>query len=418
MGFADNYLKKHQSFERLIAEEPATDLGIIVTIPCFNENEIVKALEGLYFCYRPKASVEIIVLINFPDVGSNELEKFHHDTYELLTKWSFQHNHANFKYFILLTKLPAKDAGVGYARKIAMDEAIHRFNYLNRSEGIIVGFDADCTVDSNYFVEIERLFSENPKANGCSIYFEHEVEGVDFPKEIYTAITKYELYLRYYIEALRMIGFPYAFHTIGSAFAVKASTYVKQGGMNKKKAGEDYYFLHKIIPLGYFHELNSTKVIPSPRPSNRVPFGTGKAVSKILQSPQLQYFTYSPKSFDELKLLFDLLPQFFKCNDKNVEIFILQLHPKLKGYLVEHNFLKKLEEINQNTSNLASFIQRFFSWFNGLMILHFLNESHTGVFEKVEIIDAATWILKKRGMNVNNANDRELLNIFRLMQHN
>ncbi len=418
MGFAEYYFNKQQSVERLIAEIPAPDLGIIITIPCFNENEIVKALEGLYFCDKPKGSVEVIVLINYAAGSSYDIAKIHKNTYELLNAWSLQHHQPNLKYFIFLKELSPRDAGVGYARKIAMDEALRRFNAINRSNGIIVGLDADCSVDKNYLVELEKLFTENPKTKACSIYFEHPMEGNEFQPEIYKSIIKYELYLRYYIEALRMIGFPYAYHTIGSAFAVKAEVYAKQGGMNKRKAGEDYYFLLKIIPLGDFCELNTTRVIPSPRPSDRVPFGTGAAVSKILQLPNFEYLTYNPNAFESLKLLFDLLPQFFKCNDKNVERLISQLHPTLKGYLVEHNFLKKLEEINQNTSSLASFIQRFFGWFNGLMILHFLNESHTGVFEKIEIIDAATWILKKRGVNVNHVNDRELLNIFRQIQHN
>src|SRR5213594_3575687 len=88
------------------------------------------------------------------------------------------------------------------------------------------------------------------------------------------AIAAYELHLRYYVRALRYAGFPYAHHTIGSCMAVRADVYKKQGGMNKRQAGEDFYFLQKIIPLGHFTDLTETKVIPSSRPSDRVPFGT------------------------------------------------------------------------------------------------------------------------------------------------
>ena len=64
------------------------------------------------------------------------------------------------------------------------------------------------------------------------------------------AIMKYELYLRYYRLALEYTGHPHAYHCIGSAFAVRTLDYVAQGGMNKRQAGEDFYFLQKLIATG------------------------------------------------------------------------------------------------------------------------------------------------------------------------
>src|SRR5262249_26021974 len=160
---------------------------------------------------------------------------------------------------------------------IGMDEALRRFDAVERPGGVIVGFDADCRCERNYLTAIERHFERNSNSPGCSIYFEHPLNGPLEPA-IYEAIAEYELHLRYYVQALRFGGFPHAFHTIGSSMAVRAGVYRKQGGMNKRKAGEDFYFLHKIIPLGGFTNLVETRVIPSPRASDRVPFGTGKAV--------------------------------------------------------------------------------------------------------------------------------------------
>ncbi|NJK86994.1 MAG: hypothetical protein HC906_14465 [Bacteroidales bacterium] len=65
--------------------------------------------------------------------------------------------------------------------------------------------------------------------------------GDDHP-EIYEAISKYELYLRVHTAFLRLIGFPNSFFTLGSCFAVKAKSYTEIGGMNKRHAGEDFYF--------------------------------------------------------------------------------------------------------------------------------------------------------------------------------
>ncbi len=70
--------------------------------------------------------------------------------------------------------------------------------------------------------------------------------------------------------------------------------------MNKRKAGEDFYFIQKIIELGNYTELNTTGVIPSPRISNRVPFGTGKAIGDWVKQGSEEYFTYHPQTFRDL----------------------------------------------------------------------------------------------------------------------
>jgi len=110
---------------------------------------------------------------------------------------------------------------------------------------MIICFDADCLCDSNYFLAIEEHAEKHPSADGFNIYFEHPCEGTDYPQEIYEGIIQYELHLRYMNQFLRYAGFPFAYHTIGSSFAVRAGTYALQGGMNSRKAGEDFYSLIK-----------------------------------------------------------------------------------------------------------------------------------------------------------------------------
>ena len=54
--------------------------------------------------------------------------------------------------------------------------------------------------------------------------------------------------------------------------AVKALPYVKAGGMNRRQAGEDFYFIQKLVPSGGYFSLNSTTVYPSPRASDQGSF--------------------------------------------------------------------------------------------------------------------------------------------------
>jgi len=204
--------------------------------------------------------------------------------------------------------------------------------------------------------------------------------------------------LRYYIEALRQNNYPYAYHCVGSAFAVRADAYAQQGGMNKRKAGEEFYFLQKIVPLGNFRELNETKVIPSPRASERVPFGTGKVIAKIIQANEAVFLTYNPAAFECLGHFFSDVLECFKQKTDTIKSIVDHQQPAIKEFLIKNHFLDKIEEINFNCTSLRTFKQRFFTWFNGLMILQFLNDSHDSSFTKIPIIEAASKILMKNGI--------------------
>ncbi len=416
MGFADFYFEKYQAEQGFITDNPDTNLEIIITIPCFKEENILKALDGLYLCEPTKNAVEILVFVNFPEGREDLYQEKHYRLFDSIQDWTLRHTLNNLKFFVFVSKLPAKTAGVGHARKVAMDEALRRFNQINNPDGIIVGFDSDCTCDANYLVEIENHFLKNPKTTGCSIYFEHPVSGNEHPQIIYDAIIQYELYLRYYIEAARWAGFPFAFHTLGSSFAVRAGIYSRQGGMNKRKAGEDFYFLHKIIPLGNYFEINNTRVIPSPRESDRVPFGTGASIEKIIRSNSPVYFTYNPEAFECLKDFFNESVNFFKQPIDVINNFIGNNQPAIIEFLERNNFEKNIVEINSNCSNISAFLKRFYSWFNGLMVLQFLNQSHNNPFKRIPVSEAASIILQRRGIETANSGPLDLLDTYRKLQ--
>lgn len=266
-----------------------------------------------------------------------------------------------------------------------MDEALHRFHQAQQPNGIIACFDADCVCDSNYLIELERYFIENPRSPGCSIYFEHPLEGSNDPR-IYEAITQYELHLRYYVEALRFAGFPHAFHTVGSSMAVRAQAYMEQGGMNKRKAGEDFYFLHKIIPLGHFGELNTTRVIPSPRVSDRVPFGTGKAVGQMLAGSP--FLTYPFEAFLDLRTLFSQIPALQTSDAINVP-------EPLESFLLDQNFPTALAELRSNTATLASFTNRFFRWFDAFLAMKYIHFARDTKYGATSVVLASSTLLSR-----------------------
>jgi hypothetical protein len=337
--------------------------------------------------------VEVIVVVNSSENSTPEVLQQNLATVEAGRAWARTHGDPKLTLDVLsFPTLPARQAGVGLARKIGMDEAAARLERAGAGEsGVIACYDADCRCDPNYLTSIERHFRAHPETPGCSFYFEHPLEG-PLATAVYEAIARYELHLRYYVQALRFAQFPYAYHTIGSAMAVRPGPYRKQGGMNKRQAGEDFYFLQKIMPLGGFTDLLETRVIPSPRPSVRVPFGTGRAVKEFLAGRPI--LTYPMEAFLSLGALFGFVaelqaPRLFAGSD--VE---RQLTPALQAFLCQENFEQALEEIRANTASPEAFQRRFFGWFNGFRVMKCLHHARDHFFGPRSIEREASKLLQ------------------------
>ncbi len=416
----NHYLNKHSFCEKEITEAPLPGLGLVIVIPCFNEPHLLKILDSLAACRLPKCNTEVIVVINSAENSEEKIQKENRITEVELERWIINNESAELRYFFISkNELPAKDAGVGLARKIGMDEAVRRFEEAGNENCVIVCLDADCTVDRTYLTALENHFLLNPDTTGCSIYFEHPLEGNDFTPQVYEGIIRYELFLRYYNCGLRFSGFPFAYHTIGSSMAVRTKTYQQQGGMNKRKAGEDFYFLSKIFPLGGFTELNDTVVFPSPRPSARVPFGTGKAINKWLEDGTETLMTYHPKTFTDLAELVELVPELYTLSVEAAQQKIQGLSPALLTFLKSNDCESKLAEIKSNVRSEEQFINRFYRWFTNFMVLKFVHYARDNFYEQIEIEIAAKALLETAGIEVSETvSARELLLTYREMERN
>ena len=399
------YLSKYSFIPPQILEPPSANLGITVVIPCFNEPGLVRSLDSLKNCTLPTCDVEVIIVINSGTDHSDKLKKQNRLTLLETKKWIENNSTGRLKFFVLFfDDLPQKHAGVGLARKIGMDEAVSRFDAINR-DGIIVCFDADSSCEKNYLAEIENHFKNHAKTPGCSIRFEHPVSGNEFDQRVYDGIINYELHLHYYVMAMRYCGLPYAFHSVGSSMAVCSSAYQKQGGMNKRKAGEDFYFLHKIIALENFTELNTTCVIPSPRVSDRVPFGTGKAIGHWVNSGASVYMTYHFESFKRVRDFVLYLPHFYKCDEMPAHIE----DSALGQFLLMEKFNDAVAEIRRNSATMASFEKRFFTWFDAFRLLKLIHYLRDHAYPAIPVTDAANQLLQANGTFIKTDNALALL---------
>lgn len=395
--FVNNYINKNIIYPRFIESPIAEDVGLIVMIPCLNEPEIIRTLESLWACSPIKSACEVIVVVNESESSSGEIRATNERTYQELLDWKMQNDRkVMILHPIYARSVDARSAGAGMARKIGMDEIIRRFNDLNRPDGILVSLDADCLVSENYLQEIERTFISDKKCFAATLNFRHRVEEMADEKQ-QQGILLYEDYLHYYKKALDFAGFPNSIYTIGSAFAVRAGAYVKQGGMNRRQAGEDFYFLNKLTNLGRIVEINDAFVFPSARVSDRVPFGTGAAMNKWMNSDGDLTVTYSFQAFLDLKKLFDQVELFYRVDETAYTAIKSVLATPIIDYFKVINFDQKVIEINKYSSSLAAFKKRFFQFFDAFLIMRFLNISHQDYYQRQNLQEAISQLNEVSG---------------------
>jgi hypothetical protein len=403
----------------LIKEAPEEGTGIIVVVPAYDESELSILLDSLNLCSRPLCGTEVIIFINAPAGADRRSVENNIHAVENIKSWMNKNSDHFFRLYSVDLGQPSVDHwGVGLARKAAMDEALRRFNQTDNPFGIIVNLDADCRVKDNYFQSLENDFLLNKERKACSIYFEHPLNGSDFSKEIYRSIAQYELHLRFYYQALKYSGFPYVFHTVGSTIAVRAMQYMKAGGMNRRRAGEDFYFIQKLVPAGGYFSLNSTTVYPSPRRSKRVPFGTGMVIDRMTGSDEKDFMTYNPTSFRELHDFFGLINKTFESNDSQLNVLYNKFPAGMHSFLDREEWLFKIKEIKKNTSGLPSFTKRFFYWFNMFKVVKYLNFVHSWVHKKTEADAAAAELLRYIGETNVPAGTLGLLELYRNLEKN
>ncbi|PWJ44871.1 glycosyltransferase family A protein [Sediminitomix flava] len=403
------YLERYAWQKKMLDEAVPSNLGQVVVIPCFNEPSILDTLQSLFECSPTEKITEILLVINQSENSPLSVKTQNQITLEESRKWIFQKNKERNDlqfHIIWANDLPKKHAGVGLARKIGMDEAIRRLSMKGNESAPIISLDADCLVEKNYLQAIEQHFQKNPKTPACTIHFEHPVTGHKLEK-YNKAICAYELHLRYYVQGLRFANYPFAYMTIGSAFAVRSDIYQKQSGMNRKKGGEDFYFLHKIIPLGEFTDLVTTKVIPSTRISDRVPFGTGKAIDDQLQNETSNLLSHNPSIFKELKFFLEKAPLLY-TSDYDWK----SLPQATVAFLETNDFQNVLKRLLRESPTKISFRQKFFWWFDGFRVLKYTHFLRDHQYPQKDVFCASQTLASWIGTDLN-LNHFELLYFYR-----
>lgn len=269
-------------------------------------------------------------------------------------------------------EMPAKAGGVGLARKIGLDLALSRLDY-DSGDPLLVCLDADTLVRPDYIPSLLAHFKHSA-AGAAIIHFLHQRGRTPAEDQ---AILRYELFLRAYVLGLSKAGSPYGFHTVGSAMACRASAYLKIGGMNNRMAGEDFYFLQQLSRTCGVSQVKGTVVHPSPRSSHRVPFGTGRSVSRQLTGEEAILF-YHSGCYKVLQQWLGLAWSSTENSSSALLAGAAKIHPELAEYLRTIDLLTTWDNLKKNNPGRDCLIKAFNGWFDGLKtmkLIHHLSDS-------------------------------------------
>jgi hypothetical protein len=158
--------------------------------------------------------------------------------------------------------------------------------------------------------------------------------------------------------------------------------------------------------------------MPSPRPSDRVPFGTGKAVSSLVEKEDA-LLTYHPEPFRMLRNLFKRVDELFE-SDSGSESVTGVLPQLLMDFLEEQKFREALAGMRGNSASLPAFRKRFWRWFNMFRIMKFLHFARERDFPDIAVAEASSELLRQMdpsgtGIPSIESNTLKLLLIYRMI---
>jgi hypothetical protein len=268
--------------------------------------------------------------------------------------------------------LPPGRAGVGLARKLGLDLALSCLDWAG--EPLLVCLDADTLVEDNYLEAISAHFRHST-CGAATLAYRHQAAP---SAELQAAIDRYELFLRSYVLGLRLAGSPYAFDSVGSTIACRATAYLRCGGMNSRKAGEDFYFLQQLAKVDGVAPLPGTTVMPASRVSARVPFGTGRSMGRLMAGEEEAVLCYPVEAFR-------VLAAWLRCvaerPDDDAPALLERagaVSPVLADYLAQQGWLEAWSGLLSNHLQNERRLAAFHGWFDGfrsMRLIHRLCET-------------------------------------------
>lgn len=379
----------------------------ILVVPCYDESPAF--IEDFYRTHGT-TSILLLLVINRPKSSPSTVNQ---RLREGLARWphdavqpGYTLHHAGEHLGILsvdlerLEGVTPRNQGVGRARRVGSDLALALMGKGTITSPWIVFGDADCQWPSGFFHN--RWPDE---ASAMSLPFTHWLLEND-PTSAATLL--YELKLHHYVLHLAALGSPYAFHALGSSFAVRASAYAAVRGVPLRSAGEDFYLLNKLAKVGAIHRATGAGVTITSRQSSRVPFGTGPAVKHLLETEDMSNapLFYDARCFSTLGTVLEEFNHWVNYPDANPETELRQalgseIASSVTPLLQQWHYQKAIAHIHNAAGTAALRQHHTHVWLDGfklLKLIHLLRDRHYPNITFIESVNQPVqWPIALRG---------------------
>ncbi len=271
--------------------------------------------------------------------------------------------------------------GVGLARKIGNDVALALSAGDRLSSPWLHNTDADTLLPRDYFDQMTGV----PEEAAAAIYFfEHRFEEDPGLAE---AARLYEISLRYYVLGLAWAGSPYAYQSMGSCVVISGGSYAAVRGFPKKNAAEDFYVLNKLAKVGSVFRLAGSPILLEGRPSDRVPFGTGRAIRDLVSKKRglANFRLFHPLVFAHLAGWLDMLREIARSGGDLTKILgvLPQGNPFFRADLLEEALRKlgafeAIREAVSKSRDEATLRRHLHTWFDAFRTLKLIHALRDG----------------------------------------
>jgi len=307
----------------------------------------------------------VIIIVNHGKTSNAEIKENNQSTLQML-----YHQKNRFTLGVVNAasqglELAAKQSGVGVARKIGMDLVLP---YLSDPKSLIFCTDADTVVSKDYIEKVKTYF-DTTKAKAAVVGFRH-LESNDKMQE--ESIHQYEKYLLSTAEKMRAAGSPYGYVAMGSTMVCTVEAYCAVGGMPRKKATEDFYFLQELSKYDSVHTIDENLVYPSSRSIPRVYLGTGFRMKQAQNGFNINTLYYSDTAFHLLSNWLDLGSNAWEMELSLIKTKASAIHLNLIDFLQQEGIEDIWINLQMNAPSKIHFSKQFHRWFDGLKTIRFL----------------------------------------------
>lgn len=166
--------------------------------------------------------------------------------------------------------------GVGTARQLGCDIAVHFHNHNRIRSPWIHNTDADSVLPPDFFTAADKVYRDGESALALRV-----VRSFSDDPELQSYADMHDVATHMVVIGLERARCPWAFWVGGCGVAVSAQAYMQCGGVPAYERAEDGHLINGAGKIGRIHRIFGPPVLTEARPVSRPPAGFGTTIESV-----------------------------------------------------------------------------------------------------------------------------------------